>query len=128
MTVPEWLVEDVVLALHAELIAEHGGLGGVRDRGLLDAALARPRNLLATDDPSLFELAAAHGFAIVRNHPFVDGNKRTALMAIYVFLRLNGYLLSAPEVEAVAVFRDLAAGDLDEAPLARWIEINAAPL
>ncbi len=128
MTEPEWLVEDVVLALHAELIAEHGGLGGVRDRGLLDSALARPRNLLAYDDPSLFELAAAYGFAIVRNHPFVDGNKRTALMAIYVFLRLNGYRLTAPEVEAVAVFRDLAAGDLDEASLARWIEANAAAL
>ncbi len=125
MTEPEWLVEDVVLALHAEMIAEHGGLGGVRDKGLLDSALARPGNLLAYDDPSLFELAAAYGFGIVRNHPFVDGNKRTALMAIYVFLRLNGFRLTAPEVEAVVVFRDLATGDLDEALLARWIEANA---
>jgi len=128
VTEPDWLVEDVVLALHAELIAEHGGLGGVRDPGLLDSALARPRNMVAYDEPSLFELAAAYAFAILRNHPFVDGNKRTALMAVYVFLRLNGYRLIAPEVEAVAVLRDLAAGDLDEATLARWIEVNAAPV
>ncbi len=128
MKEPDWLSEEVVLALHSELIARHGGLGGVRDPGLLASALARPRNRHAYDGASLFQLAAAYGFAIVRNHPFIDGNKRAALAAADVFLQLNGYELTAPEVEAVAVFRDLAAGDLDEAFLARWIEINAAPL
>ncbi len=128
MSDPVWVPEKAVLGVHAEMIAEHGGLGGVRDPGLLDSALARPQNLYAYGDPTLFELAAAYAHAIVRNHPFVDGNKRAALMTAYVFLRLNGYRLIAPEVEAVAVFRDLAAGDIGEAVLAKWIESNAARL
>jgi death-on-curing protein len=128
MREPDWLTEDIVLALHAELIARHGGLGGVRDPGLLDSALARPHNLLVYDDPSLFVLAAAYAVAIVRNHPFIDGNKRVALAVADVFLQLNGQELTAPEVEAVAMFRDLASGELDEAALARWIEANAAPV
>jgi len=126
MREPHWLTEDIVLALHAELIARHGGLGGVRDPGLLDSALARPHNLLAYDAPSLFELAAAYAFAIIRNHPFIDGNKRVALAVADVFLQLNGQELTAPEVEAVSMFRGLAAGEFDEATLARWIEANAA--
>ena len=128
MSDPVWVPEKAVLGVHAEMIAEHGGLGGVRDPGLLDSALARPQNLYAYGDPTLFELAAAYAHAIVRNHPFVDGNKRAALMTAYVFLRLNGYRLTAPEVEAVAVFRDLAAGEIDETVLTKWIESNAARL
>ena len=128
MNEPVWLAEEAVRALHDELIKEHGGLGGVRDAGLLDSALARPHNLFAYAEPSLFELAAAYAFGLVRNHAFVDGNKRTGLMAAYVFLRVNGYRLSAPEVEAVAAFRDLAAGAIEEAQLSRWIEANAEAL
>ena len=128
MSEPLWLSMDAVQAIHEELIAEYGGSPGVRDEGLLDSALARPRQILAYGDPNLFALAAAYAFGIVRNHPFVDGNKRTGLMAAYVFLRLNGYRLNASEAEAVVAFQDLAAGEVDEATLAKWIEVNAAPL
>ena len=128
MSEPLWLSMDAVQAIHEELIAEYGGSPGVRDEGLLDSALARPRQILAYGDPNLFALAAAYAFGIVRNHPFVDGNKRTGLMAAYVFLWLNGYRLNASEAEAVVAFQDLAAGEVDEATLAKWIEVNAAPL
>ncbi len=124
MTEPLWLDKRIALAIHEELIREYGGLGGVRDEGLLESALARPQNLAAYGDPTLAEMAAAYAFGIARNHPFVDGNKRTALMAVYTFLRTNGLRLIAPEVEAVAVIRDLAAGELGEEELARWIEEN----
>lgn len=127
MSDPRWIETGLILAIHDELIAEHGGLGGVRDEGLLDSALARPRQLLAYGDPTLFELAASYASGIVRNHPFLDGNKRTGLMAAYIFLRLNGYRLDVAEVEAVAAFQDLAAGEMDEAMLAKWIEANAEP-
>ena len=125
MTEPAWLTVDLIRAVHQELIAEHGGMGGIRDEELLDSALARPRQLLAYGDPDIFELATAYAFGIVRNHPFVDGNKRTGFMAAYVFLRLHGYRLVAPEAEAVVAFQDLAAGEIDEAMLAKWIEANA---
>ncbi len=128
MSEPLWLAIDAVRAIHQELIAEYGGSPGIRDVGLLESALARPRQLLAYGDPGLFELAAAYAFGIVRNHPFVDGNKRTGMMAAYVFLRINGYRLEASEAEAVVVFQDLAAGEIDEAVLAKWIEANAAPV
>ena len=124
MTEPLWLDKRIALALHEELLREHGGLAGVRDEGLLESALARPQNLAAYGDPTLAEMAAAYAFGIARNHPFVDGNKRTALMTAYTFLRTNGLRLIAPEVEAVAVIRDLAAGELGEDELARWIEEN----
>ena len=128
MNDPVWLSEKIVRALYAELIARHGGLGGLRDAGLLDSALARPQNLFAYGDPTLFELAAAYAHAIVQNHSFFDGNKRVALAVADVFLQLNGYELIVTEVEAVAVFRDLAAGVMSEADLTRWIESNAARL
>ena len=123
-----WVPEAAVRAMHAELIAEHGGKGGIRDAGLLSSALARPRNKRAYGvTTSLFELAAAHGVAIVKNHPFVDGNKRLALMVMYVFLEINGYCLDAPEVEAVDVMLRLAAGELDERGLSGWLKTNSAP-
>ncbi len=125
MTEPRWLDRDIVVALHQELIAEHGGLGGIRDEGLLDSALGRPRNLHAYEVPSLFELAAAHGFGLALNHPFIDGNKRTALVAADVFLQMNGLEIVAAEVEIAATFRDLAAGEIDERTLAAWIEANS---
>ncbi len=124
MTEPIWLDKRIALALHESLIREFGGSGGVRDVGLLERALARPQNQAAYGDPSLTDMAAAYAFGIARNHAFVDGNKRTALMAAYAFLRMNGMRLTAPEVEAVAVIRDLAAGEIEEPELAAWIGAN----
>ena len=128
MSEPIWLSEAAIVALHEELIVEHGGLGGVCNPGLLASALARPQNLLAYGEPNLFELAAAYAFGLVRNHPFIDGDKRAGLMTAYVFLRLNGYRLIASEAEAVAVIRDLAASEIEEAELGRWIEANVEAL
>jgi death-on-curing protein len=113
--------------MHAELIAEHGGRKGVRDAGLLSSALARPRNKQVYGaSSSLFDLAAAYGVAIVRNHPFLDGNKRVALAVMYVFLEMNGYRLEAPEVEAVDALLAIVAGDWDEKKLSRWLKKNSA--
>lgn len=128
MTGPIWVPEETVIAMHAVMLVEFGGSPGVRDEGLLDSALARARNLSSYGDPTIFDLAAAYAYGIVRNHPFVDGNKRTGFMVAYTFLRLNGYQLRAEEVEAVAVIRDLAAGDIDEGVLARWIEASAVSI
>jgi len=128
VTDPVWLTRDAVVTIHGEQIAEYGGLSGIRDEGLLESALARPNNLDAYGNPSLFQLAAAYGFGLAKNHPFLDGNKRIALASMDVFLLLNGYDLAPPEVEAVATIRDLAAGEIGEADLARWIEDNSTPL
>ena len=128
MSEPNWLTQEIVIAIHGELIAEYGGPPGLREAGLLESALNRPVNLLAYGNPSLFELAAAYGFGLARNHPFADGNKRIALAAIDVFLQLNGVDLAAPETEAFVVIRDLAAGALGEQELADWIEAHAGPM
>jgi death-on-curing protein len=124
VTEPIGLTADIVKAIHAQQITRHGGADGVRDEGLLESACAGPRQKHAHGDPSLSEMAAAYAFGIARTHPFIDGNKRTALMAAYVFLRLNGLILDASEVEAVVTFRNLAAGELDESQLATWLEVN----
>ena len=128
MKEPRWLTAAAIYGIHEELIAEHGGSSGVRDQGLLESALARPQNLLAYGDPSLAEMAAAYAFGIVRNHPFVDGNKRTALMAAYVFLGLNGQRLVAPEAEAVVMTREMASGACGEAEYATWLAGNLEPM
>ena len=121
-----WVPEAAVRAIHAALIAEHGGREGLRDAGLLSSALARPRNKRAYGvSSSIFELAAAHGVAIVRNHPFVDGNKRIALAVMYVFLEMNGYRLEAPEVDAVETMLALAARKWDEKELSAWHKKNS---
>ena len=120
-----WIPRDVLLAIHDELLSEHGGLRGVRDDGLLDASLARPRNEQAYAGADVYRLAAAYGYSFARNHPFHDGNKRVSLCCVDVFLRLNGYELVATEVHAVTTFTDLAAGDLEESALASWIEQNS---
>lgn len=123
-----WVPEPAVRAMHAAMIAEHGGRPGIRDAGLLSSGLARPRNQRAYGTSStLFDLAAGYGVAIVRNHPFVDGNKRVALMVMYVFLEINGCRLDAPEVEAVDVMLRLAAGELEEKGLSQWLKANSAP-
>ncbi len=123
---PRWLLVEAVLAMHKVLIAEHGGVAVVRDRGLLESALDRPKNLFGYEHPapSLTRLAASYAFGIAKNHPFADGNKRVALTASAVFLEINGCSLEADEAEAVAVFRDLAAGGVGEVELAAWLERN----
>mgnify|MGYP000862981579 CR=1 FL=1 len=120
-----WLKEEVLIAVHDEQLAEHGGAEGVRDSGLLSSALARPKNLAEYETPSTFDLAAAYAAGIVRNHPFVDGNKRTGFIAAYMFLALNGWELDAPEANAAAAVLELAAGEIDEAQFSAWLKENS---
>ncbi len=117
-----WLREDVVVAMHSEQIAEHGGSLGIRDGGLLSSALARPQNQAAYGEPSVFDLAAAYAFGVILNHPFVDGNKRTGFLAAYVFLDLNGWELKASEAEAVAAVLALATRGMDESGFSDWLK------
>jgi death-on-curing protein len=121
MTEPEWLDIGIVLDFHAEQLALFGGADGIRDHGLLESALARPINKFAYGETDISILAAAYGFGIARNHPFVDGNKRTALASMVVFLGLNGMDLDAPQETATAIVLSLAAGEISEDVLARWI-------
>ena len=116
-----WIDPAVVLAVHEEQLAEHGGAAGVRDVGLLESALARPRNLAHYGAPDVCELAAAYAFGLARNHPFIDGNKRSAFVATELFLLLNGWRLAATDGDCVLVMLNLAAGDIDEAPFAAWL-------
>jgi death-on-curing protein len=122
---PKWLRTDVVLAMHDRLLAEHGGSAGIRDAGLLESALARPQNLLAYGKPSLFDLAAAYACGMIKNHPFVDGNKRTGFMAAFVFLGINKIHLAAAESDVVVQTLAVAAGELDEAGYGNWLEENS---
>jgi death on curing protein len=115
-----WIATAVAEAAHLEQIAEHGGGEGVRDAGLLDSAMARPRNLADYGDPDAAALAAAYAFGIARNHPFVDGNKRTAAVVSETFLMLNGYRLDASDAEVAVAFVALAAGEFSEDELADW--------
>lgn len=118
-----WLLEETIIAIHHRQIAEHGGNEGLRDEGLLSSALARPQNLFAYSKPSpdLAALAAAYAFGIVRNHPFLDGNKRTGLIAARTFLLLNGVDLKASQDEKVLILLQLAEGVLTQEELADWI-------
>lgn len=122
-----WLERRDVEAFHATQIAEFGGLAGLRDAGALESALARPRNLVAYGKPSVHELAAAYAFGIARNHPFVDGNKRTAFVASVVFLETNGWSFRASEEDVVVTFLGLAAGGLTQDRLAKWFVANTDP-
>lgn len=115
-----WVAPDVARAAHAEQLAEHGGAEGVRDDGLLESAFARPRNLADYGDPDVAALAASYAFGIARNHPFVDGNKRTAAVVAETFLVLNGFLLTATDAELVVAILALAAGELTEEDLTDW--------
>jgi len=116
-----WITPAVIRAVHEEQLAEHGGPVGLRDEGLLASALARPQQLAAYGEPDAAALAAAYGFGLARNHPFLDGNKRTAFVAAELFLRLNGWSLSAEDADCVLTMLSLAAGDIDEASFATWI-------
>jgi death-on-curing protein len=116
-----WLDPDVLRAVHEEQLAEHGGASGTRDGGLFESALARPENLVAYGEPDVADLAAAYGFGIARNHPFIDGNKRTAFVAVELFLDLNGFELMASDADCVLTVLAVAAGQMDEATFARWL-------
>ena len=129
MKEPIWIRQDVVLALHEEALMLHGGPEGVREPGLLDSALARPKNLLAYSEqhPSLPRLAASYAKGIVANHPFVDGNKRTAFIVALTFLRLNGLEVTATKEDRILTFWGLADGTVSEHQLALWFERNTTP-
>ena len=122
MKEPSWVNKEVVLAIHDELLAEHGGATGLRDEGLLDSALARPENLFFYEKVDLFGLAAAYTHGILRNHPFIDGNKRTAFLAGYVFLGKNKKELVASEAEATQMILDLVGKKLKEEEFALWLK------
>ncbi|MCA1626082.1 MAG: type II toxin-antitoxin system death-on-curing family toxin [Acidobacteria bacterium] len=123
MSESKWLLEETVLAIHKRQIAEHGGSDGIRDMGLLSSALARPQNLLAYSEktPDISSLAAAYAFGITKNHPFIDGNKRTALVVMRTFLLLNGCSFVATQEEKYLLFLKLAEGNLSEDELGNWI-------
>jgi death-on-curing protein len=116
-----WIDPAVVLAVHDQQIAEHGGIDGVRDMGLLESALARPVQLEAYGDPDVFDLAATYAHGIARNHPFVDGNKRTAYVVCMLFLRLHGFQVKAPGPDRVILFERLGKGEIQQEELAAWL-------
>ncbi len=120
MSEPKWLPKEVVLAMHARQLAEHGGGEGVRDERMLESALQRPQNKHIYGKVDLFDLAAAYAYGTARNHPFVDGNKRTALVASRTYLLINGYQINAEKEDRLRTFLALAAGELGEDYLAGW--------
>jgi death-on-curing protein len=124
MSEPRWLTLAMVIAIHDEQLAIHGGSPGIRDAGMLESALDRPRNKWAYEPAELPELAAAYAYGIARNHPFVDGNKRTSLLSLYTFLGLNKVDFVVPEAMAAAIILSLAAGEVSEESLTRWIRDN----
>lgn len=127
MNEPKWITKDILLAVHAELLNRFGGLSGIRDEGLLDSAINRPKHLLSYGSPTLLQMAASYAHGIVKNHPFLDGNKRTGFMSAYIFLGVNGWSLQAPEEEAVLETLALAAGETSEEAYAAWLERTSVP-
>jgi death on curing protein len=122
-----WLSSKLVLAIHDEQLAEHGGSTGLRDPGLLDSALARPLNRAGYGEPDRPELAAVYALGIARNHPFVDGNKRTAFVALELFLRLNGCRFTAGDADAVVMTLAMAAGELSDDEFTAWVRLHTEP-
>jgi death-on-curing protein len=122
-----WIDRDVLLAAHDEQLQEHGGATGIRDEGLFDSALARPQNLAAYGEPDAAALAASYAFGLAKNHAFVDGNKRIALVALELFLELNGFTLVADDAQCVIVILSLASGAFSEDDLAEWIRRHLKP-
>jgi death-on-curing protein len=125
MKEPVWLNRTDCLAIHDMMLAQHGGLAGVRDEGLLESALAKPQNLLAYGSPTLADLAASYAAGLVHNHPFLDGNKRTGFLMAATFLELNGMIFTATEESVVETTLMLAAGDMNEAGYAAWLKRNS---
>ena len=128
MSDPNWIDRPVLLAVQHELLDRFGGLTGIRDEGMLDSAINKPRNLLAYGTPTVFELAASYAIGLVKNHPFLDGNKRIGFMAAYIFLGANGWSLEASEEEAVLETLALAASKSTEEDYAAWLERNSVPV
>ena len=123
----KWINRQVLLLLHEESLAEHGGASGLRDEGLLDSALARPLNLSMYAEPDLADFAASYGVGLAKNHAFVDGNKPAAFLAVGLFLALNGHRLHASQADATLTLLALAAGDIDEVSFADWISSHSQP-
>ena len=128
MTEYSWLIREAVEIFHEKQLREHGGLAGIEEENALEAALAQPLNKAAYGEPDLFELAAAYLFGIARNHPFADGNKRTAFVAAYVILRLHGYRVEATQGEIIEFVLSAASGDIDEAGAAMFFRDFAVPI
>ena len=122
-----WLSPDVLRAVHEEQLVEHGGAPGTRDEALFESALSRPQNLALYGDPDVFDLAASYAIALAKNHPFVDGNKRTAFVAMELFLLLNGQCLVADDGDCVTTMLGAAAGDMPEGDLAQWLRRRSQP-
>ena len=127
MDEPKWVQRAWVEAIHADQIRQHGGSPGIRDEGLIESALARPRNLFAYEGQDLARLAAAYAYGLSKNHGFIDGNKRIAFQTMYVFLGLNDWRLVAEEPEVVRVMLEVATGTMSEADLAAWIRDHIEP-
>jgi death-on-curing protein len=125
MKEPVWVLHEVVFLAHEQSLARFGGSAGLRDEGLLDSALGKPLNLFAYGKPSVFELAASYAFGLVKNHPFLDGNKRAGFIVAVTFLQINGWRLEASEVDATIRTLALAAGEMSEADYATWLEENS---
>ncbi len=123
-----WINRNALVRLHDMGIAQFGGAQGLRDEGMLDSALSRPENLAHYGAPDVAELAAAYGYGLVKNHAFIDGNKRVAFLAVGLFLRLNGYRLTASQVDATTTVLKLAASEMSETDFAVWIRNNSQPL
>lgn len=125
MNEPEWILKATVLGLHEQSIREHGGTVGIRDAGLNESALGKPANLFAYGSPSLFDLAASYAFGIIKNHPYLDGNKRTGFVTAILLLELNGYRFEAEEDDAAIQTLALAAGEITEPQYAAWLEAQS---
>lgn len=121
-----WLSSQLILAIHDEQLAEHGGSTGLRDAGLLDGALARPRNRVSCGEPDMSELAAVYALGIAQSHPFIDGNKRMAFVALELFLRLNGCVFTVGDAEAVVMMLAMAAGELPDDEFSAWVRLHTA--
>ncbi len=127
MNEPTWIEKEDCLGFHGKLLACFGGLDGLRDESLLESALNRPLQLFHYETPNFFDMAASYAFGIVKNHPFLDGNKRSGLMAAALFLEINGWSFNAPEEDAVLHTLGLAAGEISEAEYAAWLERSCVP-
>ncbi len=125
---PIWISTPALMAIHGRLLADYGGASGLRDEGLLESALAAPKNHFQYGNTDIFQLAAAYAFAITRNHPFMDGNKRTAFTAAGVFLELNGHQLQASESDAVNAVLALSKGELDSGDFGKWLNISSVDM
>lgn len=122
MKEPTWVLERIVLAIHEDQLAQHGGSSGIRDENLLGASLARPKHLFAYGNPIIFDLAAAYGYGLANNHPFIDGNKRTAFMVMYTFLGLNNYWLEVEEMEVVVKMEGLTMNKETQESISLWLK------